>query len=110
MGDLFLDCFALGILVFVMVVLFYGVIAVHDIPHLIAKGRGHPHQDAIHDAIHDAAGWVRLFTLHALRPFLWVWAMAYQPERGLGFSSSPTAAALDESEREEPANLRREGH
>jgi hypothetical protein len=106
MGDPFLNCFALGMLVFVVVVLFYGVIAVHDIPHLIAKGCGRPHQDAIH----DAAGWVRLFTLHALRPFLWVWAMAYQPERGLGFSSSPTAAALDESERDELANVCREGH
>src|SRR5437773_1839497 len=43
-----------------VVVLFYGIIAIHDIPHIIAKSRDHPHQDAIH-----AAGWVSLFTLHA---------------------------------------------
>ena len=78
--DPFLNYFALGILFFVVVVLFYGIIAIHDIPHMIAKSRDHPHQDAIH-----AAGWVSLFTLHALWPFLWIWAMAYRPERGWGF-------------------------
>jgi hypothetical protein len=80
MGDPFLNYFALGLLFFVVVVLFYGIIAIHDIPYLIAKKRDHPHQDAIH-----AAGWVSLFTLHALWPFLWIWAMAYRPERGWGF-------------------------
>jgi Protein of unknown function (DUF3302) len=72
----------LGVLVFVVMVLFYGIIAIHDIPHMIAKSRDHPHQDAIH-----AAGWVSLFTLHVLWPFLWIWAMAYRPDRGWGFSS-----------------------
>ncbi|HTN70771.1 MAG TPA: DUF3302 domain-containing protein [Methylomirabilota bacterium] len=81
-GDPFLNYFALSLLIFVVVVLFYGVIAIHDIPYLIAKKRDHPHQDAIH-----AAGWVSLFTLHVLWPFLWIWAMAYRPERGWGFSS-----------------------
>ena len=90
MGDPFLNYFALGLLVFVVVVLFYGIIAIHDIPYIISKSRDHPHQDAIH-----AAGWVSLFTLHALWPFLWIWAMAYRPERGWGFShpSSATGAA-----------------
>jgi hypothetical protein len=80
--DPFLNYFALGLLFFVVVVLFYGIIAIHDIPHIIAKSRDHPHQDAIH-----AAGWVSLFTLHALWPFLWIWAMAYRPERGWGIGS-----------------------
>jgi len=101
MGDPFLNYFALGVLIFVVVVLFYGIIAIHDIPHIIAKGRGHPHQDAIH-----AAGWVSLFTLHALWPFLWIWAMAYRPERGWGFSSAPAAPPLDDDERAELASLR----
>jgi hypothetical protein len=79
--DPFLNYFALGVLFFVVVVLFYGIIAIHDIPYQIAKSRKHPHQDAIH-----AAGWVSLFTLHALWPFLWIWAMTYRPERGWGFS------------------------
>jgi Protein of unknown function (DUF3302) len=80
-GDPFLNYFALFLLVFVVVVLFYGIIAIHDIPAKIAESRDHPHQDAIH-----AAGWVSLFTLHALWPFLWIWAMAYRPERGWGIS------------------------
>jgi hypothetical protein len=80
-GDPFLNYFALGLLIFVVVVIFYGIIAIHDIPAKIAESRHHPHEDAIH-----AAGWVSLFTLHALWPFLWIWAMAYQPERGWGFS------------------------
>jgi hypothetical protein len=46
-------------------VLFYGIIVIRDIPHVIAEKRPHPHQDAIY-----AAGWVSLFTLHALSPFL----------------------------------------
>ena len=73
----FLSYFALAILFFVVLVLAYGMIAIHDIPYHIAKGRNHPHQDAIH-----AGGWVSLFTLHAIWPFLWLWATAYHPEHG----------------------------
>lgn len=47
---MFLDYFALGILFFVIVVIFYGVIAIHDIPYEIAKKRNHPQQDALHIA------------------------------------------------------------
>lgn len=83
-GDPFLNYFALFLLFFVVIVIFYAIIAIHDIPHLIAKARNHPHQDAIH-----AAGWVSLFTLHAIWPFLWIWAMAYRPDRGWGFSTAP---------------------
>jgi hypothetical protein len=75
----FLDYFALGVLIFVVVTLFYAVIAIHDIPHLIAKARNHPHQDAIH-----VAGWVSLFTLHAIWPFLFIWATIYREDRGWG--------------------------
>lgn len=80
--DPFLNYFALGLLFFVIVVLFYGIIAIHDVPYMIAESRHHPHQDAIY-----AAGWVSLFTLHAIWPFLWIWAMAYRPDRGWGFSN-----------------------
>ena len=79
--DTFLNYFALGLLIFVVITLFYGIIAIHDVPYEIAHRRDHPHQDAIH-----AAGWVSLFTLHALWPFLWIWAMLYRPERGWGFA------------------------
>jgi hypothetical protein len=75
-GDPFLNYFALSVLVFVVVVLFYGIIAIHDIPHIIAKSRNHPHQDAIH-----AAGWVSLFTLRTVP------AGRGQPERRRRFKS-----------------------
>ncbi|ODS00803.1 hypothetical protein AUC68_13800 [Methyloceanibacter methanicus] len=81
--DSFLNYFALGLLIFVVITLFYGIIAIHDVPYEIAKHRNHPHQDAIH-----AAGWVSLFTLHALWPFLWIWAMLYRPDRGWGVVTS----------------------
>jgi hypothetical protein len=84
MEDPFLNYFALGLLFFVVIVLVYGIIAIHDIPARIAKSRHHPHEDAIH-----AAGWISLFMLHVLWPFLWIWAMAYRPERGWGFDHKP---------------------
>ena len=89
--DTFLNYCALALLIFVFVTIFYGIIAIHDIPYEIAKHRDHPHQDAIH-----AAGWVSLFTLHAIWPFLWIWAMIYRPDRGWGLRDSPAegAAAL----------------
>lgn len=85
--DTFLNYFALGLLIFVLITLFYGIIAIHDVPYEIAHRRDHPHQDAIH-----AAGWVSLFTLHALWPFLWIWAMLYRPERGWGFAHGAAGA------------------
>ena len=78
---MFLDYFALGVLFFVVIFLFYGIIAIHDIPYEIAKHRQHPHQDAIH-----VTGWISLFTLHVIWPFLWIWATLYRPDRGWGFS------------------------
>jgi folate-dependent phosphoribosylglycinamide formyltransferase PurN len=85
----FLDYVALGILFFVVITLFYAIIAIHDVPYEIAKHRGHPHQDAIH-----VAGWVSLFTLHAIWPFLWIWALhpsglaCFSGTRNLASSSS----------------------
>ena len=84
MEDPFLNYFALGLLFFVVIVLVYGIIAIHDIPAKIAKSRHHPHEDAIH-----AAGWISLFLLHLLWPFLWIWAMMYRPDRGWGFANKP---------------------
>lgn len=87
--DTFLNYFALGLLIFVVITLFYGIIAIHDVPYEIAKARNHPHQDAIH-----VAGWVSLFTLHVLWPFLWIWAMLYRPDRGWGMQQAATDASV----------------
>jgi hypothetical protein len=85
-----LDYVALAILIFVVVVLFYGIIAIHDIPYEMAKHRNHPHQDAIH-----VGGWISLFTLHAIWPFLWIWATLYRPDRGYGFNPQVDHAELE---------------
>lgn len=80
-----LEYVALGLLIFVALVLFYGIIAIHDIPYEIAVKRNHPHQDVLH-----VAGWVSLFTLHAIWPFLWIWATLYREDRGWGIGGSGT--------------------
>jgi len=84
-----LDYFALGILIFTGLTLFYGIIAIHDIPYEIAKRRNHPHQDAIH-----VTGWISLFTLHVLWPFLWIWATLYREDRGWGFGDGKSPMEL----------------
>ena len=48
--------------------------------------RNHPHQDAIH-----VAGWVSLFTLHVIWPFLWIWATLYREDRGWGMKPAQLA-------------------
>lgn len=77
-----MDYFALFLVIFVAIVIFYGIIVIHDIPYEIAVHRNHPHQDALH-----VAGWVSLFTLHVLWPFLWIWATLYREDRGWGFKN-----------------------
>jgi hypothetical protein len=74
-----LDYVALGVLVVVSLVLIYAIIYIHDIPYEMAKKRDHPHQDAIH-----VAGWVSLFLMHTIWPFLWIWAYLYKPGQGWG--------------------------
>jgi hypothetical protein len=83
-----LDYVALGILVTVVVFFIYLVIYIHDIPYEIAKKRNHPHRDAIH-----IAGWVSLFLMHVIWPFLWIWAYLYKPGEGWGMEK----VAIEES-------------
>ena len=93
---MFLDYFALFMTFFVVIFLFYAIIVIHDIPYEIAKERGHPHQDAIH-----VAGWVSLFTLHAIWPFLWIWSTLYREDRGWGFKTGATDSSDLEKQVEE---------
>ncbi len=90
---MFLDYFALIIMVAAFLVLVYAAIYVHDIPYEIAKKRTHPHQDAIH-----VGGWLSLFTLHAIWPSLWIWAMLYKPGVGYGFGSGSAGTAERDAE------------
>lgn len=84
-----MNIFALILVISVFLIIFYGIIIIHDIPYEISKRRDHPHQDAIH-----VAGWISLFTLHAIWPFLWIWSMLYHPEKGWGMGSDSSNAAL----------------
>ena len=90
---MFLDYLSLIIMVIVFLILVYAAIYIHDIPYEMAKKRNHPHQDAIH-----VGGWLSLFTLHAIWPFLWIWATLYKPGIGYGFGSGSAVSdtKLDE--------------
>ncbi len=77
-----LDFVALGVFVTVVIVFIYLTIYIHDIPYEIAKKRNHPHRDAIH-----IAGWVSLFLMHVIWPFLWIWAYLYKPGEGWGLET-----------------------
>lgn len=70
-----LEYFALGMLLLSVVAIFYIFIFIHDIPHRIARSRHHPHEEAIHYAC-----WLSLFTLHALWPIVFIWAVSHKKD------------------------------
>jgi len=74
---MFLDYFALVVLLLGLVAVFYTFIYIHDIPYEIAKHRNHPQKEAIH-----VAGWLSLFTLHAIWPIVFIWAVSKQDPEG----------------------------
>ena len=70
---MFLDYFSLAILLMGLTVVFYTFVFIHDLPHKIAKQREHPHEESIH-----VACWLSLFTLHALWPLVFMWAVSHK--------------------------------
>lgn len=88
--NLMLDYASLAILFVVLLILIFGLIALHDIPYEIAKKRNHPHADAIH-----IAGWVSLFFLHVIWPFLWIWAAMYDGEKQTWLGAKPSVSQQD---------------
>jgi Na+/H+ antiporter NhaD/arsenite permease-like protein len=70
---MFLDYLSLVILLMGLTVVFYTFIYIHDLPHKIAKQREHPHEEAIH-----VACWLSLFTLHAMWPLVFTWAVSHK--------------------------------
>jgi hypothetical protein len=73
---MFLDYLALGMLLLSLTAVFYLFIYIHDLPHKIAKEREHPHEEAIH-----IAEWLALFTLEALWPLVFMWAVSHKKEQ-----------------------------
>ena len=86
----FLNYFALFLLFFITISFFYAIIGLCDIPYKIARKRDHPQQDAI-----QIAGWVSLFTLHVIWPFIWIWSTLYRKDRGWGFQQSEVLESKD---------------
>lgn len=68
---MFLNYLSLVILILGLVMVFYAFIYLHDLPYAIAKKRKHPQTEAIH-----VACWLSLFTLHAIWPIVFIWAIA----------------------------------
>lgn len=80
---MFLDYLALVILLMGLLLVFYLFIFIHDLPHTIAKQRHHPHEEAIH-----VACWLSLFTLHAIWPLVFIWAVSHKKDE----DESPSTA------------------
>jgi hypothetical protein len=87
---MFLEYLALAILLLGLTAVFYTFIYIHDIPYDIAKRRNHPQKEAIH-----VACWLSLFTLHAIWPIVFIWAVSKQdPEPGSEASGNADMAEL----------------
>lgn len=84
---MFLDYLALFMLLLSLTAVFYLFIYIHDLPHKIAKERDHPHEEAIH-----VACWLSLFTLHAMWPIVFTWAVSHKKgaPAGSGLFPGPT--------------------
>jgi Na+/H+ antiporter NhaD/arsenite permease-like protein len=85
-----LEYISLGILLMGLTLVFYGFIYIHDIPYMIAKKRDHPHKEAIH-----VACWLSLFTLHAIWPIVYIWAMIKQKPFEVALSGSAGVPAAE---------------
>lgn len=70
---MFLDYLALFILLAGLTVTFYTFIYIHELPHKAAVYRKHPHEEAIY-----VACWLSLFTLHAIWPIVYIWAISHK--------------------------------
>ncbi len=77
---------ALAILLLGLTMLIYALVWLHGIPHQLAEKNNHPHKSAIH-----VACWLSVFTLHALWPLVYLWAI--MPSKKLAVEVSNTQDA-----------------
>src|SRR5262249_58786042 len=87
---MFMDYLALVILLAGLLLVFYGFIYIHDLPYKIAKKRNHPQAEAIH-----VACWLSLFTVHAIWPIVYIWAVTHKKPGEEGEPTKPTPPAED---------------
>jgi hypothetical protein len=64
----------------------YGLVWLHGIPHHIAEANNHPHKRAIH-----VACWLSVFTLHAIWPLVFLWAMSPRTRLPVVMEHAPDA-------------------
>lgn len=70
---MFLNYLSLLMVLCSITAIFYLFIYIHELPYESAKHRNHPHKDAIY-----VACWLSLFTLHALWPLVFIWALSHK--------------------------------
>lgn len=88
---MFLDYLALFLLCLSGTMVFYLFIYIHELPHKAALARDHPHEEAIF-----VACWLSLFTLHAIWPIVFIWAVSHKRRTRLAEEAAATAAASAE--------------
>lgn len=64
------EWFCLAILCLGLTMVVYFMVWLHGIPHHIAEANNHPHKRIIHHMC-----WVSMFTLHAIWPIVYFWAI-----------------------------------
>ncbi len=91
------ELFALCVLCLGLTMVVYALVWLHGIPHHIAEANNHPHKRVIHIAC-----WLSVFTLHAIWPLVYLWAV--MPGQRLGVTldhagDARLAARIDDLER-----------
>ncbi len=87
----------------VLVVVYYTFIYIHELPYEAAKHRNHPQQDAIY-----VACWLSLFTLHAIWPLVYIWALSHkEPEEGVHLSDHTSSIPLSNKVSDQISELER---
>ena len=85
-----LEYVSLAILLCGLTLTFYAFIYIHDIPYDIAKHRNHPQAEAIY-----VACWLSLFTLHAIWPIVFIWAISKtRPDGSVVMTHDPVTDKL----------------
>jgi hypothetical protein len=97
---MFLSYFALIVLLIGLMLVFYTFIYIHDIPYEQAKKRNHPQAEAIH-----VACWLSLFTLHAIWPIVFLWAVAKPRPLSVAIEGGGGLPVSDAATRERIADL-----
>lgn len=77
------ELFCLAILCLGLTMVVYFMVWLHGIPHHIAEANNHPHKRIIHHMC-----WVSLFTLHAIWPLVYFWAI--MPGKGFAVTVQGT--------------------